>query len=114
VDGAERQCKVEARRVDREIVRGFEKTARSAIDFLIVDTSAGRDARAMVVGCKNCGGYFTSDELKHRKPPAHPWPLTPVGARSLANNAASGANFPCPACGQNTLGGAPPPASQLG
>jgi hypothetical protein len=67
----------------------------------------------MLVGCKNCGGYFTSDELHRRKPPVHPWPLTAVGARSLAENTARGANLPCPGCGQNTLGSARPPVSEL-
>lgn len=57
----------------------------------------------MLVGCKNCGGYFTSDELQKRKPPVHPWPLTAVGALRLADNTARGENVPCPGCGQNTL-----------
>jgi len=67
----------------------------------------------MLVGCKNCGGYFTADELQRRKPPVHCWPLTPSGARTLAQNVAAAANFPCPVCGQNTLGSAPTPASQF-
>jgi hypothetical protein len=67
----------------------------------------------LLVGCKNCGGYFTSDEVQRRKPPLHPWRLTAVGARSLAANTARGANSPCPTCGQNTLGSAPPPPSQF-
>lgn len=58
----------------------------------------------MLVGCKNCGAYFTADELQRRKPPVHPWPLTATGERSLAQNTARGANAPCPGCGQNTLG----------
>jgi hypothetical protein len=65
----------------------------------------------MLVGCKNCGGYFTSDEVQRRKPPVHPWPLTAVGAQILAANTERGDNSPCPTCGQNTLGSAPPPAS---
>jgi hypothetical protein len=68
----------------------------------------------MLVGCKNCGGYFTSDELRRRTPPVHRWPLTAVGARILAQNTARGANVPCPACGQNTLGSAPAAASPFG
>ena len=67
----------------------------------------------MLVGCKNCGGYFTSEELNKRKPPVHKWPLTVVGERILAQNVARGANVACPACGQNTLGNALTPASQL-
>jgi hypothetical protein len=65
----------------------------------------------MLVGCKNCGGYFTPAELRLRKPPMYPWALTAAGARSLAQNTARGDNVPCPTCGQNTLGSAP--ASQL-
>ena len=61
----------------------------------------------MLVGCKNCGGYFTRDELARLKPPVHPWPLTARGEQSLAANAARGTDSPCPSCGQNTLGGAP-------
>ena len=67
----------------------------------------------MLVGCKNCGGYFTSEELQKRKPPVHRWPLTPAGARILAQNDANGANVPCPGCGQNTLGSALTPTAQL-
>jgi len=66
----------------------------------------------MLVGCKNCGGYFTAAELQKRKPPIHRLPLTEVGARVLAQNTAHGANAPCPACGQNTLGTAIAPAAQ--
>ena len=66
----------------------------------------------MLVGCKNCGGYFTSHELERRKPPVHPWPLTAVGAQSVARNVASGADFPCPMCGQNALANAALPTSQ--
>ena len=65
----------------------------------------------MLVGCKNCGGYFNSNELERRKPPVHRWPLTAVGARVLADNVANGKDVPCPACGQNTLGSALTPAA---
>lgn len=68
----------------------------------------------MLVGCKNCGGYFTATEVQRRKPPIHRWPLTAVGARTLAANTELGANAPCPTCGQNTLSSALPPASQFG
>jgi hypothetical protein len=65
----------------------------------------------VLTGCKNCGGYFTNDELLRRRPPVHKWPLTAVGARILAQNTARGANVPCPACGQNTLGSAATPTA---
>jgi hypothetical protein len=56
------------------------------------------------IGCKNCGAYFTRDELAKRKPPAYPWPLTPVGERFLAENQASGDDrYLCPNCGRGTL-----------
>ena len=58
----------------------------------------------MAIGCKNCGGHFTQDELQNRKPPLYPWPLTPVGKRFLDENEAQGSEQPqCPACGQKTL-----------
>ena len=100
--------------MDCEIVRAgrFVKTERSLIHFLIVSAPAERHASPMVVGCKNCGGYFTSSELQRQKPPIHPWPLTAVGARTLAQNAARGASVLCPTCGQNTLHGVTPAASQ--
>lgn len=66
----------------------------------------------MLVGCKNCGGYFTERELQLRKPPVHPWTLTPVGQRMLAQNTERGANLPCPKCGQNTLANAQVPPIQ--
>jgi hypothetical protein len=67
---------------------------------------------SVLVGCKNCGAYFTQDEVQRRKPPVHPWPLTETGARRLAENTTRGVDVSCPGCGQNTLGSAPPPASQ--
>ena len=54
--------------------------------------------------CKNCGGYFTEDELAKRKPPVHPWTLTATGERILAENRESGQDqFLCPNCGRGTL-----------
>ena len=54
--------------------------------------------------CKNCGGHFSGAEVLKRKPPVHPWPLTPVGERVLGENAAAGTpGAQCPNCGQRTL-----------
>jgi rubredoxin len=56
------------------------------------------------IGCKNCGGHFTPDEVMHSKRPMHPWPLTSVGQRVLEENAARGDDqWACPMCGQKTL-----------
>ena len=58
----------------------------------------------MAIGCRNCGSYFTKDELARRKPPAYPWPLTAVGEQTLADNRASGDDLTlCPNCGCGTL-----------
>lgn len=58
----------------------------------------------MAISCKNCGSYFTQDELAKRKPPVHSWPLTAVGARVLEENRETGeAQFLCPHCGCGTL-----------
>lgn len=39
-----------------------------------------------------------------RKPPLHPWKLTPDGERVLRENEARGGdNPPCPECGHRTL-----------
>jgi hypothetical protein len=58
----------------------------------------------MLLGCKNCGGYFTRQEVANRKPPMHPWQLTGTGARELASNQTSGIHGEiCPMCGQQTL-----------
>ena len=60
----------------------------------------------MAIGCKNCGAYFTRDEIARRKPPLHAWPLTAVGERILAENIATGdVQTPCPTCGCQTLRG---------
>lgn len=68
----------------------------------------------MLVGCKNCGGYFTPAEIEKLRRPAHKWSLTPGGEQMLAQNTASGAHVLCPKCGHNTLGlgAAPVPPSQ--
>jgi predicted RNA-binding Zn-ribbon protein involved in translation (DUF1610 family) len=58
----------------------------------------------MLIKCANCGGHFTKDELQRLRPPAHPWALTANGERTHAANTARGTNYPCPRCGQNTLG----------
>jgi len=58
----------------------------------------------MAIGCKNCGAHFTTDEIMRRKPPMHPWPLTPVGQRILDENVARGDDqWACPECGRKTL-----------
>lgn len=57
----------------------------------------------MILGCKNCGGFYTGLEMAQRKPPLYPWKLTEVGARVLAENLAGGEQRPCPNCGQRTL-----------
>lgn len=58
----------------------------------------------MVIGCKNCGGYFSEDEIRVRPTPPHRWPLTRVGERVLLENEADGGDLrPCPTCGQKTL-----------
>ncbi len=58
----------------------------------------------MPIGCKNCGSYFTRDEMERRKPPAYPWPLTAAGERALAENRESGEDqIQCPNCGCGTL-----------
>jgi len=59
---------------------------------------------AMAIKCGNCGGFFTQQEMQHRKPPRYPWALTPRGQQVLADNAARGGEHaPCPACGNRTL-----------
>lgn len=57
----------------------------------------------MIVGCKNCGSYFTGPEMAKRKPPLYPWKLTEAGARVLEQNLAGGEQRPCPTCGHRTL-----------
>ena len=60
----------------------------------------------MPIGCKNCGGYFTRQEVATRKPPAYPWKLTANGERVLAENRATGEDqYLCPSCGCGTLRG---------
>lgn len=59
----------------------------------------------MPIGCKNCGGYFTRDEMAKRKPPVYPWALTAHGERILAENIAAGEDRLCPNCGCGTLRG---------
>ena len=60
----------------------------------------------MAIGCKNCGAYFTREEILRRKPPLHAWPLTVIGERILAENLATGdEQAPCPTCGCRTLRG---------
>ena len=56
-----------------------------------------------MVSCKNCGSYFTLQELGRIKPPVHPWPLTPLGKRVLIENEAAGELSRCPRCGCATL-----------
>jgi hypothetical protein len=57
-----------------------------------------------MTGCKNCGSHFTDDELRVRKPPVHPWPLTAVGQRVMLENATNGGDArPCPQCGCRSL-----------
>ena len=56
------------------------------------------------IGCKNCGSYFTDDEMARLKPPMHPWPLTAVGQRIYDENRALGQDqVACPRCGCRTL-----------
>ena len=58
----------------------------------------------MPIGCKNCGSYFTQDEMARRKPPVYPWPLTQTGERVLAENRENGDDqVLCPNCGCGTL-----------
>lgn len=58
----------------------------------------------MIVSCKNCGSHFTADEMRLRRPPLHPWKLTPAGQRvALENERAGGDPRPCPVCGCKTL-----------
>jgi hypothetical protein len=58
----------------------------------------------MAISCRNCGGYFTLEELRQRKPPVHAWPLTETGAKMLAANEADGVEHKrCPNCGCMTL-----------
>jgi hypothetical protein len=65
-----------------------------------------------LISCKNCGGFFTRDEVMRMKAPPHPWRLTAVGERVLAENVASGDDkWPCPTCGQKTLRAATVPKS---
>jgi hypothetical protein len=65
----------------------------------------------MLVGCRNCGSYFTEDEIRKRKPPMHSWKLTPQGEQAQSDNVERGENTPCPKCGQNSLGVAKTPAA---
>lgn len=56
------------------------------------------------IGCKNCGSYFTREEILKRKAPIHAWPLTPIGERVQLENQASGDDqWACPNCGRKTL-----------
>lgn len=59
---------------------------------------------AMAMRCANCTGYFLEDELAMRKPPRHPWKLTPAGAQAVAANQQPGGDLrPCPECGHPAL-----------
>ncbi len=69
----------------------------------------------MLVACKNCGTHFTEHEMATRRPPMHPWQLTPVGARVLQENETAGDRRPCPQCGNFPVRGASgstPPSSR--
>lgn len=58
----------------------------------------------MAIKCANCNGYFLADELAMRKPPRHPWRLTPPGEQALAANQQPGGDLrQCPECGNQTL-----------
>jgi hypothetical protein len=58
----------------------------------------------LLISCKNCNGYFNRDEVMRLKAPPHPWKLTAVGERVLAENVANDEDkWPCPNCGQRTL-----------
>jgi hypothetical protein len=57
-----------------------------------------------MISCKNCGGYFTAEEMARRKPPVHAWQLTPVGEKVFIENQANGGDpRPCPTCGCRTM-----------
>ena len=58
----------------------------------------------MVTGCKNCGGFFTVDEMARLRTPMHMWRLTAIGERIAQENATQGGDQrPCPTCGHKTL-----------
>jgi hypothetical protein len=57
----------------------------------------------MITLCRNCAGYFTPLEMATRRPPMHPWQLTPGGLRASRENEASGDQRQCPVCGCRTL-----------
>jgi DNA-directed RNA polymerase subunit RPC12/RpoP len=58
----------------------------------------------MAIRCANCRGYFSQDEITRGKPPGHPWPITPAGAKVIGENLQrSGDQWPCPACGHRAL-----------
>jgi hypothetical protein len=58
----------------------------------------------MAIGCKNCGSYFTHDEMLKLKPPGHAWPLTAEGKRVRDENQSAGLDqSACPTCGCRTL-----------
>jgi len=57
-----------------------------------------------VIGCKNCGSYFTHDEMLRLKPPLNAWPLTATGKRVSDENRTLGRDqSACPTCGCRTL-----------
>ena len=61
-------------------------------------------AYAYAIGCKNCGSYFTHDEMLRLRPPVHSWPLTAAGQRTLDENRTQGLDqTQCPTCGCRTL-----------
>lgn len=58
----------------------------------------------MAIQCANCRGYFSDSELSRAKPPLHPWPVTPLGAKRIEENTRTGGvHWPCPACGHRAL-----------
>ena len=63
-----------------------------------------RSHSVMAIGCRNCGAYFTPDEIARGKPPLHAWPLTRLGQQTQDANIANQTNqAPCPRCGRLTL-----------
>jgi len=59
---------------------------------------------AKVLRCGNCKSFITAQELAMRKPPLHPWKLTPDGERTARENEARGGENPqCPECGHRAL-----------
>lgn len=58
----------------------------------------------MLISCKNCGSYFTENEMRLRPSPLHSWQLTRIGQRVLLENEQAGGDpRPCPICGCKTL-----------